>query len=133
MEDLDKVALALFDLARDEKCFLRLQGCHKELDTVREENRQLRESSEALEREIVALDAKRSELSKLINACYPPDAKKAAETKFYDRFDQAFKRVQESVEKQVIETRDLEVKTAVALAAAQQIELEEIRALRGAQ
>lgn len=131
MDELEKVAMALFDLACGENRFARLQESQKELDSIRMENQKLRDSSDALEREIVALDAQRSELSKLIDASFPPEAKKVVEAKFYEKFNQAFKRVQERVEKQVIDAREMEVKVAVALAAAQQIELEEIKAMRG--
>lgn len=133
MEEIDRVALALFDLAQGTECFRRMEECQKECEAIRADKEALRKSADTLEQEIIALDAKRIEVSKLIDASFPPEAKTFAETEFNKKYEQYFQRVQNLVEKHVIDARQLQVQTVVALAKAQEIEMEEIRALKGRQ
>lgn len=122
--------MALFDLAQNQETFRRLEKCQVDTMKVREETDKLKETSDLLEREIVNLDKERASLSKLIDAAFPPEARAAAEKVFFDKFNDYQKRLQSSVEDHVSEARAMELKTVVALAKAQALEIEEIRALK---
>lgn len=130
MQELDKVCMALFDLAQNQETFGRLVKCQEETAKVQEETDKLKDASDALEREIVNLDKERAALSKLIDAAFPPEARSAAENIFFDKFNDYQKRLHSSVEDHVSEARALELKTVVALAKAQALEMEEIKALK---
>jgi hypothetical protein len=131
MTDIDRVALALFDLAQGQNAFDRLSTCKTEQQTVADETGRLQAASNNLEREIIALDEQRASVSKLIDAAFPPEAKQAADKVFTDRFSGYFAGTQKLLEAQIIEARNLEIQTVTNLANAQQIELEQIAALKG--
>jgi hypothetical protein len=130
MNDLDAVALALFDLAQGHNAFERLQACKADQKIVLDETQKLQSASDAVEREIIAFDEERASLSKLIDASFPPEAKQLANKVFTERFNGYFAETQKLLERHVIEARTLEVQTATKLAAAQRIELEEIASLK---
>jgi F0F1-type ATP synthase delta subunit len=130
MDDLQRLALALFDLAQSQNTFDRLESCLAEQASVARETDQLRRASDNLEREIIALDEQRASISKLIDAAFPPEAKQAAESVFAARFADYFTRAHALVERHMMDARALEVDVAAKLAAAQKAELDQIAILR---
>jgi transposase len=130
--ELETIALALFDLAQNQRVFERLESCYSEHSVVKSETAQLRSASDSLEREIVALDQQRSSASKLLDASFPPEAKQAAEKVFTAKFEQYFGKTREILEKHLLDAHALEMETVRKLAAAQQIELEQIALLKKA-
>lgn len=130
MENLDQVCLALFDLAQRQDTFKRLDKYQMEIAKVREETEKLKTASDSLEREIVSLDKERAVLSHMIDAAFPPEARKAAEEVFFNKFDDYQKRLQISVESHISEARAMELKTIMALSKARALELEQINVLK---
>ena len=130
MEKLDLLCLALFDSARNLNTFKNLENAMKEVKSVQDETTRLKNASDKLQNEIIALDAQRATTSKMIDAAYPPEAKKAAQEQFELRFKKYFSDIQEKINQHVIDTRELQLRTATKIAQAQEIELQALQSLK---
>ena len=131
MEELEDICLALFDLAQERNNFKRLEERQKFLEKVREEKDRLKKSVDEVQAGMVEMDERRAYFSKLANAVFPREARETVKAEFDRRFNAYFQEVQNALEKQVSDCHELQVKTVVALAQAQQLELDEISTLKG--
>jgi hypothetical protein len=130
MDDMGKICLALLDIAHNQQTFQKLDACKKEYAAIDQETTEFREANEDLTKEILALDEYRASISKLLDAAFPPEAKKDAELTFNKRFQDSMTKAQQLIDKHVFEARSLEAEVATNLAKAQKIELNEIRRLK---
>lgn len=129
MDYVDKVCLALLDLAQGQKSFERLSMLQKEGNEVDGETQRLKASTDNLHREMTAFDQQREFLSNLVDSSIPPCLKDAAESVFFSRFEKYFADLKPIIDMHVMDARAIEVATVTGLSEAQRIELEEIASL----
>lgn len=129
-EELTQLGAAIYDLALNKKVYERIIKCENEIEAVQEETQQLKQASDSLQQELIAIDQKREAASKMIDAAYPPEARANAEKMFNDHFNFYFSNIQKYCTNQIVDARNLQIETATKIAEAQEIEMQMIAELK---